>query len=102
MKYVMFKDRNGAHYPIIFPEVLIHTEVARYTINLLGRDAKVFADPISAGFVNIGKDTKVYGRSETMDMESRDIDAQRMVMGESSAYLDDADLVRIFEKVKNG
>ena len=67
MKYIMFrKEKDGAitHYPVLFPNDLVHDDVAEC---LMTGPLKGFSVR-SAGFVSsIGKGEGVHGRSDTLD-----------------------------------
>lgn len=76
-KYLMLKDRLDAEFPIIWPCIntgdyrsgISHREVAD-----LHRASAVRV--ISAGFCELSPEIVAYGRSESMDMESRGIDTE--------------------------
>lgn len=76
MKYVMFEhDLEGVtqKIPIIFPDRLVHADVAERMRHLLRRVHKIDAKPVSAGFVNLGL-ISCYGESETLGLSARNED----------------------------
>lgn len=74
MKYVMFK--RGEHYvPIIFPETLVHADVAEWM--RLGPGYQVH----SAGFIS-PLSMKCHGRSESLGVESDPGDTVRIRMND--------------------
>lgn len=74
MKYIMFLDtKTESHIPIIFPNRLVHQDVAEHLdFMLLRHDIEV--ELVSAGFWN--KTNGCHGKSETLDLESREIDTE--------------------------
>lgn len=80
MKYIMFVRDMGhgmkVAYPIIFPNMLVHADVAKFVHRGDLRDAILD----SAGFIEQGI-AKCYGRSESLNLDSkpkRDTDIIRM------------------------
>lgn len=75
MKYVVAKDESGNEQIFIFPKQIDHdafAEVLSY-IKTGGRNWKrEYREPVSAGFTD---GLKCYGRSETLNLDSRQIDA---------------------------
>jgi hypothetical protein len=74
MKYIMFhlpktKDTNGLFAPVIFPDILVHADVARHMKHhqLLGHNWVVD----SAGFVDIVNGCHCHGKSETLNVASK-------------------------------
>lgn len=63
MKYIVLKT-GGAEMMIVFPEVLVHKEVAGAMSGLV-KDAEV----VGAGFVNPEGDC--FGRSDSLGIKSR-------------------------------
>lgn len=91
MKYVVVKVGNNA-YPVIFPDHLVHEDMANAVIEVL-RKARPSdghtAAAISAGDVTIF-DAECSGRSSTLDMESRgDTDSLLIRVGHYTAYWED-------------
>lgn len=73
MKYIILENSNGQILPIIFPEVLVHSEIAEYMRHLTLRDLGSTFTPTSAGFVNIEM-CSTYGESESIGVESKEND----------------------------
>ena len=77
MKYVMFKRVGPVdHYvPILFPENLVHSDVAEGMINGPLAGYKVH----SAGFLpSVGIHSSVYGGSETLGVQHDPEDSHRI------------------------
>lgn len=81
-KYVMFKDKHGREFPVVFPGDLIHEEMASavqhaFRSSELKEGLRDWACPvpISAGFCQIVA-TSAHGKSETLNMDSRPQDRQ--------------------------
>lgn len=78
-KYVMW-EANGAMVPILFPNTLIHAEVARYAGGavrqhvIATRPNNWSSSVVSAGFVSSLLVTGVHGESETLGIKSREED----------------------------
>lgn len=74
MKYIVLEvqhpDRGRIEVPVVFPEVLIHKQVA---MALRHCDDMRSAKPVAAGFLSsFGMaDVACYGRSESLDLNSR-------------------------------
>lgn len=93
MKYVMFQCTYSGglvqKVPFIFPEFMVHADVAEYMKVMMLREHKMTdVRPVSAGFVNLGGEftsTKgkvgkiggvhVYGDSETLKLKHDPNDA---------------------------
>jgi len=74
MKYIVLKTKVGdmeQRVPIIFPDFLVHSDVAKYVAGMLirihDRDPNITVS--SAGFIELG-DVKCYGESETCKVKS--------------------------------
>jgi hypothetical protein len=78
MKYVMLKIKQGSInrlVPIIFPDLLVHSEVAKYIGNMLLRTKTAQAvTPISAGDIDLNV-SLVYGKSETLGLTACEDDS---------------------------
>lgn len=76
MKYIVFSveldEGHTKEIPIIFPNDLVHEDVAKSFKRVLFRN---FEDQeisvISAGFINVGLVLSCHGRSETLGIASR-------------------------------
>lgn len=105
MKYIMLETPDGQQLPIIFPEILTHCFVAgamqlacdtldpkkdlrpKQLDDLLERGS---SKPVSAGFVNLGRDVTVHGNSESLGgLKSKQSDAGRMMLGDSVQFMPD-------------
>lgn len=78
MKYVMLKVKCGdiTHfYPVIFPNILVHADVARAMQAVIRMGAVVH----SAGEFNCD-DPLCYGKSETLGVKSDEKDDHRIMM----------------------
>jgi len=91
MKYVMFETAEGQKLPVLFPECLTHSIMAMFMRGGIECCIKKDADPVSAGFVNVGTNIEVWGKSESMgNLESNPADAARIVLGGSIEFMPDA------------
>jgi hypothetical protein len=68
MKYIIVRDREEKESGIVFPDRLIHREVARI-------HSASGTRVVSAGFCTIGDQVRAWGESESMKMKSRPEDA---------------------------
>lgn len=82
MKYVMLIDKEGRHVPILFPDSLVHLHVAEVISRRVVRGGKV----LSAGFASVGE-VQTAGRSESLDVEGRELDAGYIMGGDAVAYM---------------
>lgn len=82
MKYVCTKDENGKEEIFIFPKNINHDEFAEVLSHIRTETpiscgmgwTRLYREPISAGFVS--RTNKCFGRSETLDLDSRPIDTE--------------------------
>lgn len=86
MKYIMVRinphdSESVREFPVIFPSFMNHDETAEAIIsNLIDKHEHIEdAIIVSAGFIN-SIDGSTYGRSETLDLESRP-DDQHFIRG---------------------
>lgn len=75
MKYIVMKINNGEtvrEWPIIFPDMMVHKQVA-YVIELtIKRFHNMPCSVIAAGsFSCFGGEVRCFGESETLGLESR-------------------------------
>lgn len=69
MKYIVVRDREDKEYAIVFPDAIIHKDVARIH---RATDVRV----VSAGFCSIGPTlARAWGESESIGIGSREIDS---------------------------
>lgn len=88
MKYVMLETDNGAKLPFIFPESLVHSDMADILRFALCRN-NIFAAVVSAGFVELEKCT-THGNSESLKgLAPAPVDAIRMQFGDAIAFMPD-------------
>ncbi|EMW9316467.1 hypothetical protein AAE121_005212 [Salmonella enterica] len=78
MKYIILRldGKIPREVPVIFPDLLVHTDVARTMATMIkeGSSNTNITDVrvVSAGFCNTT--VKCFGKSETLNIASRDID----------------------------
>jgi hypothetical protein len=100
MKYIMLEDTEGRKIPIIFPEHLVHADMATMVRGLLARSQKAIAMPVGAGFIHLGTDISVSGESETLNLQSRVIDAAYIIAGEAGQYMPELMMSGLIERIK--
>jgi hypothetical protein len=100
MKYIMLEDTEGRKIPIIFPEHLVHDDMAKVVGSLLARSQKALTMPIGAGFIHLGTDISVSGESETLSLQSREIDAAYIIAGEAGQYMPELMMSGLVERIK--
>lgn len=85
MKYIILEGPQGQKLPVIFPNVLVHKDVAEGVIRAMGRQPLMgeWFKPISAGFVNLAV-SDAYGESQTLDMKSDPGDRLRINIADYS------------------
>lgn len=96
MKYIMVKDISGRVMPLIFPEHGVHLDAVR----AMGQLMNVPVAPVSAGFVNFTRLPEVSGRSETLKLSAKTVDAHRMFFGDAVAFVDDGTVFSTYEKLR--
>lgn len=79
MKFVCTKDENDKEEIFVFPKHIDHDRFAEVLCHIRTDDARgqwqrMFRKPISAGFVS--RTNKCFGRSETLDLDSRPEDTK--------------------------
>ncbi len=75
-KYIMLRhetEKVTIDYPIIFPNQLIHSDVAEMMSRIPINGQRVRMGKVSAGFLNFMA-SGTYGHSESMNLESRAAD----------------------------
>lgn len=101
MKYVMFESELGRRFPVIFADNLVHAVVANFVRNMSTRFHKEDCKPISAGFISLGDDVSTFGESESLGgMKTREVDALRIMAGESVSHMPDVLLAPLMDKLK--
>lgn len=88
-KYIVFQDeRTGRRLPVLFPNELVHAEVADALIACgLMNSASLFYRPVSAGFVMLAVSSS-HGESESLKIKSDPEDAQRINVHTYTAGVD--------------
>lgn len=106
MKYVMLETADGQKLPVIFPEAFVHADVADVMGRLIDRQTagrnlgKRRTLASSAGFVGFTSPVTVHGKSESLgDLQSRPLDAARIIAGSAVAFMPDAMLTPIASKL---
>ena len=73
MKYICTKDENDKEEIFTFPDAIDHDAMAEAIKSIKNQTTggwrRVYRKPISAGFVNVGRNCT--GRSETLNLKSR-------------------------------
>lgn len=101
MKYVMMEDTNGGKVPIIFPDALVHVEVAELAAVLMGSSGRR-VQAVSAGFVSLGLNIECHGESESLgDMKAKDTDAAYIALGDSVSFCDEGMAMAMFNMAKS-
>lgn len=83
-KYVVVSVRSGrfTEQMFIFPKTVNHDEFAETLRRMKSGDhrnwTRPYGEPISAGFTNL---TSCYGRSETLNIDSRQADTELLFCG---------------------
>lgn len=89
MKYVMIR-RGHQSFPVIFPEHMVHEDVAQAIITMLdAQEGKHKARSIAAGDCSV-REVICAGSSSTLKMESRGKQDENLIlMGSYSGYWED-------------
>jgi hypothetical protein len=103
MKYVMLEDSEGRKIPIIFPDALVHRDVAETFKLIITRTTKGRIKGlkfVSAGFVSVGTDVASFGESESMNLKSKETDAAYIVAGDAGAYMPEIMVSGLLARIK--
>lgn len=100
MKYIILETAEGMRFPVIFPDMLIHAEVALFMAELTDATTKQKATPVSAGTIALGTDFTCSGGSDTLSMQSRPQDEAIIGVGEQAWAFPDAMLVTLWNRAK--
>ena len=100
MKYVILETSEDMRLPIIFPEHLIHADMALLMSALVEETIKQQATPVSAGHIALGTDFTCSGGSDTLKMHSRPQDEAIIGVGEQAWAFPDAMLISLWERAK--
>ena len=83
MKYIVLQIRNGEtvrEWPIIFPDMMVHRQVAQWMGNLLEREHNLKPKVIAAGSISFfGGKVHCTGESETLNLESRGSEDENLI-----------------------
>lgn len=83
MKYIVLEIKNGdtkREWPIIFPDMMVHRQVADIVQNHLAVDCKLNSRIIAAGSVSFfGGEVRCFGESETLNIESRGSEDAKLI-----------------------
>ncbi|OCJ46351.1 hypothetical protein [Serratia sp. 14-2641] len=76
MKYIMLRvDKPMAReIPIIFPDNLVHADVANAMRMLVAYPGMANATVVSAGYCNLNLSVECHGKSTTLNVSSRETD----------------------------
>lgn len=96
MKYVILRANDGRCVPVIFPDFIVHADMALALDKIFVHGSQVEA----AGFVTLGGDTTVHGESETCELKAQDIDAAKLAFGEVAGHAPDAVLASLWAQYK--
>lgn len=84
MKYIVLKTENmiGRELPIIFPSILVHSDVAELMQTHISMTTRTKTKVVSAGEINLfGGEVLCSGKSTTLNISSRkDIDEELIKM----------------------
>lgn len=100
MKYIILEDFNGRRYPIIFPELMVHSDTAEFVRAQLLKKHQLRAGVVSAGFIGLGTDLITHGMSESLGVSSRPIDTAIIGLSDSGASLSEEMLEGLWQKVR--
>ncbi len=100
MKYIILETAEGMRFPVIFPEILVHADVALFMSELTDATIKRKARPVSAGHIALGTDFTCSGGSDTLDMKARPQDEAIIGVGEQAWAFPDAMLIALWAKAK--
>ncbi len=83
MKYIVVEIKNGEtkrEWPIIFPDTLVHRQVADIVQDHLAIDLKQDSKAIAAGSISFfGGKVRCFGESETLNLESRGKEDEKLI-----------------------
>jgi hypothetical protein len=101
MKYVILETQHGQRLPFLFPELLVHAQMAEVFKAALQAFIHVSAVPVSAGHASI-QGAEIHGESESLELVPLAGDEARMVLGDSIAFLPDERLLPLYELYQRG
>lgn len=85
MKYIMFENELGHKIPVIFPDKIVHADMAKSIAYMMVMQNDEFVKPVSSGLVSIK--AKVSGKSKTLNLESNDDDSMYITFNDSIGSL---------------
>jgi len=96
MKYVMLTDQHGAKWPFIFPETVNHVDAAAAAVAMLEPHGRL-ASVTSGGYIGaLHPQLITHGACTSLGgMGPSEMDAARIVMGQSASMMPD-ELVGIY------
>lgn len=100
MKYIILETTVGQRFPIIFPDLLIHADVALFMAELTDATIKHKTTPVSAGTIALGTDFTCSGGSDTLSMKARPQDEAIIGVGEQAWAFPDAMLISLWDRAK--
>lgn len=101
MKYIMIRDEHGRRLPIIFPDCLVHADVAKVMDHVMFRSTgSIHNEVLSAGFVDLGTQVTVHGRSESMELDSNYDDTAYIILGDSVSLSPPEFALMMLQKMK--
>lgn len=100
MKYVIFEDEAGCRFPIIFPDVFVHSDMAEYTQYQSMDKLNKFVKPVSAGFISLKGEC--FGESESLNLKSdKEMDTDLCNFGDSLYNVSKEMLPILIAKLRN-
>lgn len=100
MKYIIIESEGGPRFPIAFPDMLIHADVAAVMCRLVEITINLPAHVVSAGSIAFGTDFTCSGGSDTLSLQSRPQDEAIIGVGEQAWAFPDAMLISLWGKAK--
>lgn len=83
MKYVVLEIKNGdtkREWPIIFPDMMVHKQVANHMQHLIRYHHNMLCDVVAAGSISFfGGEVHCSGESETLNLESRGTEDEKLI-----------------------
>lgn len=106
MKYIMIQTADGEKLPIIFPERLVHKDVADIMRRVVGMSTagqlgKALPQVVSAGFVEFTSIPSVAGVSESLgELKHNPLDGFRIKFGAAVSHMPDELLAPLMTKLE--
>jgi hypothetical protein len=99
MKYIMLETIDGQRVPFIFPEWMTHYDVSLYMRIMITTLHNKLSTAVTAGFITLG-DITTHGKSESLELKSSPADADRILIGDSCAFMPDFMIAPLARKLK--